>query len=433
MQRPRTLETRPVWDAVDREADRFTAVLRDLIRLSAEGEAAVQHDVMRRCTDLGGQPEEIIYEPRALAPLYESVHPDVIQPGERTAVVAAWPGEGNGRRLLLFAHPDTEPLDLRSPWRWPRFDGLIEEGRLHGWGAADDLAGLAAMLCAVDAVRSFSASLQGTLMLASVSSKGHARGILPILDRLPPPDGALYLHPAESGRGLAEIKSATPGTARFVVRLAGRPPATMEPDQTPFAREAINPVDKLVILIRTFQSWAEQSSEAGEGVSAHVTYVSTGDPTALQHVPVAGEFGGSLSYPPPMTPARARIAVADAIFRAADRDPWLKMHPPEIVWVSETVGAEIPPDHLFTQLASRCIAAVTGRAPALYRLHAASDIRHPIVYRSIPTLALGPLAGNLVQAGGVDEWVDLEEYLQTVKITAAIILGWCGPDAAAGR
>ena len=44
----------------------------------------------------------------------------------------------------------------------------------------------------------------------------------------------------------------------------------------------------------------------------------------------------------------------------------------------------------------------------------------------IPTVGIGPLAGDLTQAGGHDEWVDVEDYRRAIKVRAKIILDWSG-------
>jgi len=48
------------------------------------------------------------------------------------------------------------------------------------------------------------------------------------------------------------------------------------------------------------------------------------------------------------------------------------------------------------------------------------------VQAGIPTVGLGPLAGDLTQNGLTDEWVDVDDYRRAVKVVAAIIDGWCG-------
>ena len=74
----------------------------------------------------------------------------------------------------------------------------------------------------------------------------------------------------------------------------------------------------------------------------------------------------------------------------------------------------------------RSIVAITGQSPHVNPLHTASDIRNPIVQAGIPTVGLGPLAGDLAQNGLHDEWVDVEDYRRAVEVAAAIIDGWCG-------
>jgi hypothetical protein len=39
-------------------------------------------------------------------------------------------------------------------------------------------------------------------------------------------------------------------------------------------------------------------------------------------------------------------------------------------------------------------------------------------------VGIGPLAGDLTQAGGYDEWVDVDDYIRTIKICAKIIADW---------
>ena len=111
---------------------------------------------------------------------------------------------------------------------------------------------------------------------------------------------------------------------------------------------------------------------------------------------------------------------------AANRDDWLRENPPTIKWLSGTTGTEISTDHPLYQTASRAIVAVTGCEPVLNPMHTASDIRNPMLFNNIPTVGLGPLAGNLVQIGGHDEWIHVDEYVRTLKVVASIIVDWCG-------
>ena len=53
-------------------------------------------------------------------------------------------------------------------------------------------------------------------------------------------------------------------------------------------------------------------------------------------------------------------------------------------------------------------------------LHSASGIRNSKLFSDIPSVAIGPLAGDLRQAGGHDERVDVEDHVRAIRISARI-------------
>ena len=53
-------------------------------------------------------------------------------------------------------------------------------------------------------------------------------------------------------------------------------------------------------------------------------------------------------------------------------------------------------------------------------MHTMSDIRNPLLASGIPTVGLGPFSAYGVQ----DEWVDLDDYIRAIKVTAMTILEW---------
>lgn len=420
-----------VDNVVAQHAPRYVKELEELVTLGRDGEAAIQAHVRDRLRVLGAQVDIITYDPRQLSTSYEFVAPDLIAPGPRASVVGILRGARPGRSLLLFAHPDLEPIG--GPWggRHPPFQAVQNSGRIFGWGVADDLAGLSAMCCALETATASAADLPGTVVLASAPSKGHARGIVPVLDRLPSLDAGLYLHPAESGEGLAQLKTATPGTLRFLVHVSGRPPDTPEPDHTPFAAESTNPIDLATAIASIVRRLGDQAGFTG--VIAELTYLAAGTRERLHRVPAAAEAGMTVAFPPTVRLRAVRAAVEDAIRDRRLTHAWLAHHPPTLRWLSGTEGAAVDEADSIVRLTMTEVAEATGRAPTSYARHAASDIRHPILHRGIPTVGLGPRAGSLGQAGRVDEWVDLGEYLQTIAITAAVILRWCGTATAATR
>jgi succinyl-diaminopimelate desuccinylase len=70
---------------------------------------------------------------------------------ERTSLVARWRGTGDAPALCLTGHLDTVPLG-GSDWARDPLGGEVADGRLHGRGASDMKAGVAAIVVAAERV-----------------------------------------------------------------------------------------------------------------------------------------------------------------------------------------------------------------------------------------------------------------------------------------
>jgi acetylornithine deacetylase len=162
----------------------------------------------------------------------------------------------------------------------------------------------------------------------------------------------------------------------------------------------------------------------GRSTNLLIGSVQAGEGNALTRVPAECTFGASLTFPPQEKLEQVKREVEGCLIKAAASDPWLQNHPPEIQWFFGTQGVETPVEHPLYQTVSRAILSVTQEPPYVNPLHSASDIRNPILYSGIPTVGLGPLAGNLAQNGLTDEWVDAADFIRAVQITARIILDW---------
>ena len=122
------------------------AFLQTLIRAQRDGEAAVQRLVAAEARSLGCSVEMVRYRPGDVPMVGEFASARAIDAGERESVVARFAGTGGGRSLIFFAHPDGEPVAGTERWKRDPFAGIVDGGRIHGWGAADDLCGVAIMI-----------------------------------------------------------------------------------------------------------------------------------------------------------------------------------------------------------------------------------------------------------------------------------------------
>ncbi|MBV9076854.1 MAG: M20/M25/M40 family metallo-hydrolase [Methylobacteriaceae bacterium] len=382
----------------------------------------------------GGRVEQVAYEPATVPLVGEFAAQPMMPAGQRTALVVRFPGSGHGRSLLAFAHPDSEPPHGLDAWRFDPFAGTVADGRVYGWGVADDLAGVAIMLTAAQqATRG--RHLAGDLILAATPSKRNARGIAALLHRGVRADAALYIHPAESGAGLNEIKAFTAGQLEFRVVVRGEAPATSEPHQTGFAHRGVSAIDKAMALAAALRELDGARAArvrhpvlegaVGRSTNLMISHLAGGAADALSRFPDRCVLGAALSFPPGEALEAVQAEVEQALRQACRHDDWLAAHPPELIWDTGVSGAETSLDHPFYQIASNALGRV-GVQPRLNPMHTGSDIRNPIIQCGIPTIGLGPLCGDLAQNGRRDEWVDVADLGNAVAVTGAVMAAWSG-------
>ncbi len=423
-----------LFQQIESNATRHLEFLRRLSRATKDGEEEVQKLVAQQFERLGCEVETLHIRPATLELKHEFAARQEVPDEERISVVGKFKGAGNGRSLLFFAHPDNPPQDGLEAWTHDPFAAEVEGGRLYGWGVGDDLVGVALMAEALSAIRSAGLAPEGDVILCSTPAKRNAQGVIALLSRGYVADAAVYLHPAESGAGMREIKAIASGLLRFRVEVAGEQPDTTEPGKTAFAHTAVNAADKAVVVIQALKALDARRGDrvhhpsldkaVGRSTNLLLSSVQAGTPEGLTQVPETCFLGYSLTFPPNEKLQDVQQEVEACIREVASKDDWLEEHPPEVEWLFGTQGVETPVEHPLYRIVSEAIQEITLTEPFVNPLHSASDIRNPILFSGIPTVGMGPLAGNLAQNGLADEWVDVDDYIRAVKIAAKIILDW---------
>ena len=420
--------------AAEKSADGAVAVLRDFIALQREGEAAIQNRFAKACEDCGATIVRHRYLPTDVNPRDEFASDLAIAPELREAVVAKLPGTGGGRSVLLFAHPDGEPFQPQHGWRRDPFAGEIDGGRVYGWGVADDLAGVATMVGALQALSAPDLRPAGDVILCSTPSKRHARGVHALLQAGFLADAAIYLHPAESGVGMREVKTFASGQLVFKITVKGRLPDTQEPGHAAFAHLAVNPIGKGMAIYQALMALdarrgarvlnADLQAAVGRSTNLLVGDFSTlGDGRSARVAP-AVRLSCALSFPPGEKLAAVQAEVEAAIAEAVASDSYLRENPPTVEFLSGVTGAQVPDGHALRRAVDAAVRATTGEAPFANVLHTSSDIRNPMVQNGIPCVGLGPLCGDLTQNGSRDEWVDVADFKRGIGVVAGAIALW---------
>lgn len=86
-------------------------------------------------------------------------------------------GTGDGPTLLYDAHLDTVAPGTPESWRHPPYDGVIEDGALHGLGAVDMKGALASMIYGARQLLPWQDRLKGRLVLAFVVQEEPCEGL----------------------------------------------------------------------------------------------------------------------------------------------------------------------------------------------------------------------------------------------------------------
>ena len=412
------------------------AFLGRLIAAQRSGEAAVQQCFADHLAEAGCQVESLHYAPAKVQMQHEFATGDLAATEERCSLIARMPGEGAGRSLIFFGHPDGEPVKNVERWKHDPFSATLSEGRIYGWGVADDLAGIAIMAEAIQTIVASGLRPQGDVLAASTPSKRHARGVAAVLQHGHTGDAAIYLHPAESGLGMQEIKAICGGQLHLRLTVSGQGPDTKEPGHTAFSHLAVSALDKAMVLKAALDDLSNSraarvrhagiESVVGRATNILVAHMTCGDSLRFTRVPTRCTMGVSISFPPGESMESVQQEITDCLASCAQQDVWLRDHPPVIEWLAGVTGAELPAESPLFDAVSAAVTQVTGLTPFVNAMHTSSDIRVPMVQKGIPTVGLGPLCGDLSQNGSHDEWVDVEDYLRAIAVAADSALRWCG-------
>jgi len=361
--------------------------------------------------------KELANQPASQKTLREN--PSALQSGPN--IVGRSNGRESGGGLLLFAHPDKFPETF--DWGRKHPDVVERIGRLFAPGIADDVSGVTAMLSAVETFRRLGFEQKHDLMAASVLGKQlSVYGTYGLMSRYEPMDGAIYVHPAESGEGLSELHIASSGMIEFLIEIEGKVPDTNDYFPIMFCDSAVSAADKGVYLFQGLQAWAAQASGryrhsgledlAGQAFAFLVSRFTAGAEDRVIDIPLRCIMQGAVTFPPNASLAEVQRDFEEAFALLVERDPWLDQSHVQLEW-GDNMGESVQSDEgsEFLRMAKQVLTEVTGKEPHYYYGHALSDIRYPLLYWNAQAIGVGPLSGDI---GKETEWVDRKQYLDTI-------------------
>lgn len=340
-------------------------------------------------------------------------------------LAATLKGETDEKRLMLFSHIDTSPRSEVMP----DFCTCVKDGKLYGLGAADAKGGIAMIVQAVQAVLQEVGEIKNSITILSTIGKRGSVGTLTAVQRGYYADAAVYLHPAETGHGFREIKNYSMGAMDFTVEVKGRPGVFRDEIDD----SEVSAITKGSQVIQAIEAWNRDRREnhffeegSFKGLPNTKVNFLTAESSELYredalHFEIKCRMCFGLKEKVEEVMAELKTYLKEYF---AD-DSWFRENPPQVQYgeLRATPAYVSRTDPLILDV-EKNIENVTGNKDFIYQYHASSDIRLPIVYGATPTVGIGPKCGGLNE-NNQPEWLDIQDYIDGIKITAGMIVDWC--------
>ena len=360
--------------------------------------------------------EEIISEGIALHgegnPGHNYVNPD------RWNLAAFFERNAAGRSIMFDGHIDTMPPGDPSQWSLDPWRPEVRDGRLYGLGACDMKAGLMASVLAVKLIYDAGLRPPGPVTILSVvDEEGGGNGSLAAMLSGHRADAAVVCEPSGGTLTVAHM-----GFIFFSVEVTG------VALHSGGKWKGVNAIEKAILLIEALNElervWLmTHKHPLLPPPTLNIGVISGG--VAGSTVPDKCVFKLCLHYhPATMSHESAARDVREAVRTRAQGDAWLRDHPPKLEIYQSGGAFEMDVGHPFVSAASDCISAVKGTPPELFGSPAGNDARLLRNIGGMPTVVAGP--GRMEQCHGVDEYVEVADFLDFLEIYALLILEWCG-------
>jgi acetylornithine deacetylase len=410
-----------VLEIIDRNSSAMVRDLAEIIRIPSvvgfEGQA--QEWFAKKMSSIGLTVETFEADKAAL-----SKHPAYV-PVEwpytgRPNVIGRLKGDPKAKSIILNGHIDVVSAEPLKAWKHDPWGAEISEGKMYGRGTVDMKGGLIANLYAVKALMEADAAPKGSVLLFSTIEEeaGGGGGTLACLLNGYRAEAMLNTEP------FLKVAIAHPGILYFRIKVQGKSIHAGRSHLGVNAAGKMIPIYNLLVELdeerakRLTFKWAEMDS--GRSCNLNIGTFRAGDWPSN----VAGwaTMECRISFVPGETEVSVKKEIEERVMEGANRDPWLKEHPPEIEWFGWHANPWIQDERdPFIQMIRKNGKEVLGYDPPVVGKPAGLDTRFCPEF-GISACAFGPHGGEI---HGIDEWVDLDSVVLTAKVAALTVLDWC--------
>jgi succinyl-diaminopimelate desuccinylase len=403
---------RQAAEAVD--ADQVVTLARDLVRIPSvyrphdpsANETAVAEFLAAYLRDLG------------LAVAITDVAPG------RPNVVADWDSGRPGAGLILEGHTDVVTAGDPAAWTYPPFEAVVENHRLYGRGAADMKGGLAAAVCALQAVRRTAPDLPGRVRLAAVADEeGQMAGIKAFIrgGGAQGFGGAIVCEPEEN-----EICLHQKGALRVLALFRGR----MAHGAMPYA--GVNPIPVAARFVSALVEEDRRRQAAHDrhpflGLP-HITPTTVRAPVhgESQFNVLAGEAAVTVDLRTIPGQDHAELVRTLESLAAQARGTDLGIQATLEV-IDDRPWTETSPETRIVRAVERAVRTVLGRPPRYGGVPGSTDGTFLHAWAGLPVVTIGPGRRDIPHQA--DEYIDISELVEAARLYAAAVVYFLGEGA----
>lgn len=421
-QPPDDVRLETVYRVIDERRDDLTRLLLEMVAApSVTGHEAPGQDVVEReMAKRGLEIDRWEPDPHDIAPYADHVG----EPGDfsgRPNVVGVRRGAGGGRSILLNGHTDT--VDPGAPGTWTRNPaGEVDGDLVYGRGSCDMKGGMATYLLALDALDASGIRLAGDVTIAAtIGEEDGGVGALATVLRGYRADAALITEPTRLA-----LVTAQEGSIVFRLTIQGKSAHAAVRD------EGVSALEKFVPI---FQSLQELERERNDTL-AHPLYDHVANKVPINVGVVRSGLWASTVPESLVAEIRAGFlpgedlygfwdTVRQRVMAVAERDPWLREHPPRMEWFGgQFAASETSLDAPIVRAVARAHQRSTGGAPSVEGVPYGADMRLFQQFGGMPCVMYG--AGDVRVAHQADEHISVSEIQTAAKTIATLLVQWCG-------
>jgi succinyl-diaminopimelate desuccinylase len=363
---------------------------------------------------------------------------EAVAPG-RPNVIVRWTAGPGPRTLMFEGHTDVVTPGDHSRWRHDPFGAQIENGRMFGRGTTDTKGNLAAMLVAMAALKASDVPLAGSIVggvlcdeeglmagvqhfidrghadavtaaiicepqdgLVCIAQKGALRARFSVIGRMS--HGAMPLSGVNPAPALARIIDGLAGLEAAAIDAVGKDPLLGWPSFTPtVVRAPSQGLPQLNVVPGEAEILVDVRSVPGQN-HAHIRKSLT-SLASLTAKTVNDHYRGTDRQGRNRRAREVGVSVHFLSDRPCTRTEDSAPVVASAVWAS---------------------GRISGREPELAGVPGATDGTFLWARKGIPIVTMG--AGDRQVPHQVDEWVDLDQLVQTAQIYALTALHYLDPD-----